>query len=85
MELSRWVLISDSSRTPTLRTNYDHRIPVCRRHLPLEGKIRLLDVGSCYNPFLEFEEFLAIGVDISPATEVSHSQVRVPDRSGKAL
>ncbi|CAI9721847.1 probable methyltransferase BMT2 homolog isoform X2 [Octopus vulgaris] len=31
------------------------------------GKIRLLDVGSCFNPFLQFEEFLAVGIDISPA------------------
>ncbi|KAM4677315.1 S-adenosylmethionine sensor upstream of mTORC1 [Discoglossus pictus] len=36
-------------------------------HLP--GKIRLLDVGSCYNPFLKYENFLAIGVDIVPAVE----------------
>ncbi|XP_041350485.1 S-adenosylmethionine sensor upstream of mTORC1-like [Gigantopelta aegis] len=35
--------------------------------LPFEGKIRLLDVGSCYNPFLQFPEFLAVGIDISPA------------------
>lgn len=41
----------------------------CRR-LPFEDKIRLLDVGSCYNPFLQFSEFMAIGIDISPAHEV---------------
>ncbi|XP_059166678.1 S-adenosylmethionine sensor upstream of mTORC1-like isoform X2 [Physella acuta] len=33
------------------------------------GKIRLLDVGSCYNPFLEFEEFDAVGIDLSPAKQ----------------
>ncbi|KAM6960687.1 S-adenosylmethionine sensor upstream of mTORC1 [Aplochiton taeniatus] len=33
------------------------------------GKIRLLDVGSCYNPFLTFEEFLTVGIDIVPAVE----------------
>ena len=38
---------------------------------PVEGKIRLLDVGSCYNPFLAFPELQAIGIDISPATDVS--------------
>ncbi|XP_077983939.1 S-adenosylmethionine sensor upstream of mTORC1-like [Glandiceps talaboti] len=37
--------------------------------LPFTGKIRLLDVGSCYNPFLKFDEFLAIGIDISPAVD----------------
>ncbi|WAR26934.1 SAMTR-like protein, partial [Mya arenaria] len=34
-----------------------------------EGKIRLLDVGSCFNPFLTIPEFQAVGIDISPATE----------------
>ncbi|XP_048355532.1 S-adenosylmethionine sensor upstream of mTORC1 [Sphaerodactylus townsendi] len=33
------------------------------------GKIRLLDVGSCFNPFLKFEEFLTVGIDIIPAVE----------------
>ncbi|XP_013395205.1 uncharacterized protein LOC106162450 [Lingula anatina] len=37
--------------------------------LPFRGRIRLLDVGSCFNPFREFEEFLALGIDISPAVE----------------
>ncbi|XP_077329523.1 S-adenosylmethionine sensor upstream of mTORC1 isoform X2 [Lithobates pipiens] len=36
-------------------------------HLP--GKIRLLDVGSCYNPFVKYEDFLAVGIDIVPAVE----------------
>ncbi|XP_029472232.1 S-adenosylmethionine sensor upstream of mTORC1 isoform X2 [Rhinatrema bivittatum] len=35
----------------------------------LSGKIRLLDVGSCFNPFLKFEEFLTVGIDIVPAVE----------------
>ncbi|KAM3832359.1 S-adenosylmethionine sensor upstream of mTORC1 isoform 1-T1 [Vipera latastei] len=33
------------------------------------GKIRLLDVGSCFNPFLKFEQFLTVGIDIVPAVE----------------
>ncbi|CAL8375918.1 unnamed protein product [Arctogadus glacialis] len=33
------------------------------------GKMRLLDVGSCFNPFLEFDEFLTVGIDIVPAVE----------------
>lgn len=35
--------------------------------LPFSGQLRLLDVGSCFNPFLDYEEFLSIGIDISPA------------------
>ncbi|ESO91317.1 hypothetical protein LOTGIDRAFT_65191, partial [Lottia gigantea] len=31
-------------------------------------KIRLLDVGSCYNPFNMFNEFQTVGIDICPAT-----------------
>jgi len=42
----------------------------CFSSLPVEGKIRLLDVGSCFNAFLEFPEIQAVGIDISPATEV---------------
>ncbi|XP_014003619.1 S-adenosylmethionine sensor upstream of mTORC1 [Salmo salar] len=33
------------------------------------GKMRLLDVGSCFNPFLKFDEFLTVGIDIVPAVE----------------
>ncbi|XP_051918111.1 S-adenosylmethionine sensor upstream of mTORC1 isoform X1 [Hippocampus zosterae] len=33
------------------------------------GKIRLLDVGSCFNPFKKFDEFLTVGIDIVPAVE----------------
>lgn len=40
------------------------------RLLQASEKIRLLDVGSCFNPFLKFEEFLTVGIDIVPAVEV---------------
>ncbi|XP_014906240.1 S-adenosylmethionine sensor upstream of mTORC1 [Poecilia latipinna] len=36
------------------------------------GKIRLLDVGSCFNPFLKFDDFLTVGIDIVPAVESVH-------------
>ncbi|KAG9342284.1 hypothetical protein JZ751_016786 [Albula glossodonta] len=36
------------------------------------GRIRLLDVGSCFNPFLKFDEFLTVGIDIVPAVEICH-------------
>jgi hypothetical protein len=38
--------------------------------LPFEGKIRLLDVGSCYDPFRQFDDFTVVAIDISPAVEV---------------
>ncbi|XP_045166153.2 S-adenosylmethionine sensor upstream of mTORC1-like [Mercenaria mercenaria] len=37
--------------------------------IPVEDRIRLLDVGSCFNPFLEFPELQSVGIDISPAAE----------------
>ena len=37
------------------------------RRLPL----RLLDVGSCYNPFLSLPRFSVTAIDIAPASEVS--------------
>lgn len=36
---------------------------------PCDDKIRLLDVGSCYNPFKQFPEFDSIGIDLCPANE----------------
>ncbi|XP_029412747.1 S-adenosylmethionine sensor upstream of mTORC1 isoform X2 [Nannospalax galili] len=45
------------------------RIEWCCRLLQASGKIRLLDVGSCFNPFLKFDEFLTVGIDIVPAVE----------------
>ncbi|XP_072257629.1 S-adenosylmethionine sensor upstream of mTORC1 isoform X1 [Pyxicephalus adspersus] len=48
-------------------TNTNGNTPNQEFHLP--GKIRLLDVGSCYNPFVKYEDFLAVGIDIVPAVE----------------
>lgn len=42
------------------------------RNREVHDKILLLDVGSCFHPFAKFEEFIAIGIDISPAIPVSH-------------
>lgn len=33
-------------------------------------KLKLLDVGSCYDPFRSFNEFDTTAIDISPANEV---------------
>lgn len=35
--------------------------------LPLTSKVRLLDVGSCYNPFLVYDEFDVTAIDLCPA------------------
>ena len=35
-----------------------------------ERRLRLLDVGSCYNPFEQYQEFDVTPIDISPAVEV---------------
>lgn len=43
--------------------------------------LRLLDVGSCYNPFLSFPQFLVTAIDIAPASEVRLRQVRSKDRT----
>lgn len=41
------------------------------RSFPFDDeKILLLDVGSCFNPFSAYDEFYAVGIDISPALEV---------------
>ena len=36
-------------------------------------QLQLLDVGSCYNPFKQYQRFEVTAVDIAPATEVSMS------------
>lgn len=33
----------------------------------LNGRLKLLDVGSCYNPFLQYDEFDVTAIDIAPA------------------
>ncbi|XP_034232409.1 S-adenosylmethionine sensor upstream of mTORC1 [Thrips palmi] len=35
----------------------------------LRPKLRVLDVGSCYNPFKKFPRFDVVAVDIAPASE----------------
>ncbi|XP_034031901.1 S-adenosylmethionine sensor upstream of mTORC1 isoform X2 [Thalassophryne amazonica] len=42
---------------------------IVQSSIPTLGKMRLLDVGSCFNPFLKFDEFLTVGIDIVPAVE----------------
>lgn len=41
---------------------------IAARQVPVD-KIKLLDVGSCYNPFKPFPEFDVTAVDIAPAIE----------------
>ncbi|XP_023227298.1 probable methyltransferase BMT2 homolog isoform X2 [Centruroides sculpturatus] len=37
--------------------------------LPLVGKVKLLDVGSCYNPFSVYPEYQCTAIDLTPAVE----------------
>lgn len=41
---------------------------ISKWQVPVE-KVKLLDVGSCYNPFKPFDEFEVTAVDIAPAIE----------------
>lgn len=36
----------------------------------VEGKLNLLDVGSCYDPFSAYSEFSSVAIDLYPAKEV---------------
>lgn len=36
----------------------------------LNRQLRLLDVGSCYNPFSDYKEFEVTAIDIAPAVKV---------------
>ncbi|XP_030762876.1 S-adenosylmethionine sensor upstream of mTORC1 [Sitophilus oryzae] len=40
-----------------------------KRKLDIKSKFKLLDVGSCYNPFKKFEIFDVTALDIAPASE----------------
>jgi len=39
-----------------------------REKISSGNKLRLLDVGSCYNPFCAYEEYSTVAVDLCPAT-----------------
>ncbi|GIX67606.1 s-adenosylmethionine sensor upstream of mTORC1 [Caerostris extrusa] len=38
-------------------------------YLDYKEKLKLLDIGSCYNPFSKFPEFSCTAIDLTPATE----------------
>ncbi|XP_061085488.1 S-adenosylmethionine sensor upstream of mTORC1 isoform X1 [Conger conger] len=59
-------LSSSPPCAPPQQNNGPHRLSV------QTGRIRLLDVGSCFNPFLQFDEFLTVGIDIVPAVQTVH-------------
>ncbi|XP_063301171.1 S-adenosylmethionine sensor upstream of mTORC1 [Pelobates fuscus] len=58
----------------TFPLNYDEVLMSLNQNKEFHhsGKMRLLDVGSCYNPFLKYEDILAVGIDIVPAVETVH-------------
>lgn len=39
----------------------------CYRRITNETSIRLLDVGSCFNPFQKYENFDVVAIDIAPS------------------
>lgn len=48
----------------------DSVIEQARRQLAMpSGKVRLLDVGSCYNPFGSYDDIDALAIDLTPATK----------------
>ncbi|GBL91063.1 S-adenosylmethionine sensor upstream of mTORC1 [Araneus ventricosus] len=38
-------------------------------YLNMNRQLKLLDIGSCYNPFSKFSEFSCVAIDLTPATE----------------
>ena len=46
-----------------------------RKH-PTDGRIRILDVGSCYNPFKGCDKFCVVALDLYPAVEVNLNNFR---------
>uniref|UniRef100_G3MRE7 S-adenosylmethionine sensor upstream of mTORC1 n=1 Tax=Amblyomma maculatum TaxID=34609 RepID=G3MRE7_AMBMU len=48
----------------------DSALNEARRNLAVaDGRIHLLDVGSCYNPFSAYSDIHAVAIDLTPATE----------------
>nr|XP_039257492.1 S-adenosylmethionine sensor upstream of mTORC1-like [Styela clava] len=50
----------------------DEMKDVSERSFCLQSKLRLLDVGSCYDPFKKYEEFETTAIDLRPACETVH-------------
>lgn len=44
-------------------------IQIKKHYLNINEKLRLLDIGSCFNPFAKFSEFSCRAIDLTPATE----------------
>lgn len=44
-----------------------HKPVPCYRRITKETAIKLLDVGSCFNPFQKYENFEVIAIDIAPS------------------
>nr|XP_018897947.1 PREDICTED: probable methyltransferase BTM2 homolog isoform X2 [Bemisia tabaci]XP_018897948.1 PREDICTED: probable methyltransferase BTM2 homolog isoform X2 [Bemisia tabaci] len=64
------LLLKSRDKELRLRSSFnlsdnEHSIEFIKFHPPF----RLLDVGSCYNPFSAFQEFQTIAIDLMPATK----------------
>ncbi|GFX01740.1 s-adenosylmethionine sensor upstream of mTORC1 [Trichonephila clavipes] len=44
-------------------------ILIKKQYLIINEKLKLLDIGSCFNPFSKFPEFSCTALDLTPATE----------------
>ncbi|CAC5419521.1 BMT2 [Mytilus coruscus] len=67
-EENRKSIMETDSRTTSNNVQGDVFSTPYFQELQIDGKIRLLDVGSCFNPFARYDDFLAVGIDIGPAT-----------------
>lgn len=47
--------------------NSHSHVPSFRRDVKKDTKLRLLDVGSCFNPFEKYTDFEVIAIDIAPS------------------
>lgn len=52
--------------------NSESPLPELLSFSPQNNKIKLLDVGSCYNPFNSFNYIESTAIDIAPANETVH-------------
>ena len=48
------------------------------RYPTVHGKLVLLDVGSCFNPFATYDDVYPVAMDLQPAETVSKFESHIP-------
>ena len=48
------------------------------RYPTVHGKLVLLDVGSCFNPFATYDDVYPVPIDLQPAETVSKFESHIP-------